>query len=325
MPAAAIVPWMRPARPAPAAPPRAGPRLPPGGVAGQVARGFLMGSADLVPGVSGGTIALALGIYERLVAAVHDAARAAGRLVRLDLRGALAALRRVDWRFLLPLLAGIGAAVVLLAGLLTALLRDHPVVLSAAFGGLVAGSVVVAAGDVRRWDAPRLLVAAGVAALTAVGLGLRALPPGRPPLPALFLAGAVAVCAMILPGISGSFVLLLLGTYEHVLAAVHARDVPPLVVLAAGAAVGLALFAATLDRLLREYHDTVLAALIGLMAGSLRVLWPWPAAGGVGDSRLGAPVASDVPGAVVAAALAAVAMVAVAGLARGRGAAGGAG
>lgn len=271
-----------------------------------------MGAADLVPGVSGGTMALALGIYERLVAVVRHAASAAGRLVRLDVTGTGQALRTLDLRFLVPLLVGILAAVAVLAGPLTGLLERHPVQMSAVFAGLVAGSVVVAVGDLRRWNLRALAVAAVVAAATFVLLGLRGAPPTDPPLPLVFLGGALAVCAMILPGVSGSFLLLMVGLYEHVIGAVHDRAAVTLVVFAAGAAIGLALFATTLDWLLRHHHDTVLAALIGLMAGSLRVLWMWPAGSGVGDARLAAPVASEVPGVLVAVAVSFAAIVLVA-------------
>lgn len=263
-------------------------------------------------------MALALGIYERLVAAIRQAASVLGRGLRLDLAGARSALRAVDWPFLVPLLAGILSAVVLLAGPLTGLLERRPVEMSAVFAGLVAGSVVVAVGDLRRRDGPRLAVALAVATATFVVLGVRGGPATSAALPTVFLAGALAVCAMILPGVSGSFLLLMAGLYEYVLGAVHDRDVVTLTVFATGAGAGLALFATTLDWLLRRHHDTVLAALIGLMAGSLRVLWMWPADRGVGDTRLGAPVAGEVPAAVAAAVVSLVAIVTVARLGRQR-------
>lgn len=272
---------------------------------GNWARGVAMGTADLVPGVSGGTVALVLGIYERLVAAIRHGAGAAAALLRGDLRGAGRELVAVEWRLVVPLLAGILTAVFVLAGPMGWLLDHHPVAASAAFFGLVAGSVPVAARSVGRWDPRRLAVAVGTALVTAVVLGLRggqltALTP-----PVAFVGGAVAVCAMILPGISGSFLLLTIGLYEPVLDAVHGRAWGVLVVFAAGAAVGLGSFATALHWLLRRAHDTVVAALIGLLVGSLRVLWPWPA--GVGEVAVGAPGSGELPGAVAAALLGAVA------------------
>jgi putative membrane protein len=242
----------------------------------QFLRGFAMGTADLVPGVSGGTIALVLGIYRRLVGAIRTGAGALARLVRLDLGGFLSRLREVDWKFLLPLLAGIGAAVLALSHLIEALLEDHPVRMAALFFGLVAGSIVVAWRLVERRDVTRLLVLAGVAIAVFWLLGLSSGTVREPALWAFFGSGAIAICAMILPGISGSFLLLMMGMYAPVLGAVNDRDLAAVGVFLVGAVVGLASFSTLLHMLLDRYHDTVMAALVGLMAGSLRVLWPWP-------------------------------------------------
>lgn len=242
----------------------------------QFVRGFAMGTADLVPGVSGGTVALVLGIYRRLVGAIRTGAGALGRLVRLDLAGFLSRLREVDWKFLLPLLAGIAAAVLALSHLIEALLEDHPVRMAALFFGLVAGSIVVAWRLVERRDATHLAVLAGVAIAVFWLLGLSAGTVREPALWAFFGSGAIAICAMILPGISGSFLLLMMGMYAPVLGAVNDRDLAAVGVFLVGAVVGLAAFSTLLHMLLDQYHDTVMAALVGLMAGSLRVLWPWP-------------------------------------------------
>lgn len=242
----------------------------------QFLRGFAMGAADLVPGVSGGTIALVLGIYRRLVGEIRTGAGALARLVRLDPGGFLSRLREVDWRFLLPLLAGIAAAVLALSHLIEALLEDHPVRMAALFFGLVAGSIVVAWRLVERRDATRLLVLGGAAIAVFWLLGLSAGTVREPALWAFFGSGAIAICAMILPGISGSFLLLMMGMYAPVLGAVNDRDLAAAGVFLVGAVVGLASFSTLLHMLLDRYHDTVLAALVGLMAGSLRVLWPWP-------------------------------------------------
>jgi putative membrane protein len=253
--------------------------------------GFLMGCADIVPGVSGGTIALVLGIYERLVAQVRAGAGALARFLRLDVGTGWQQARDLQWRFLLPLLAGILVAIASLSALLERLLEEQPVLLSGLFLGLVAGSVVVARREFRGDVTPRHVVVGVVTAVVVfVGLGFRTGGFDDPALAVLALGGAIAVCAMILPGISGSFLLLLMGLYEPVIRAISARDLVVLVVVAAGAGIGLGLFSTFLNWLLATHHDVVLAALIGLMAGSLRVLWPWPRTElGIADTSLGAP------------------------------------
>ncbi len=282
---------------------------------GTLAGGAFMGAAEIVPGVSGGTIALVFGIYDALITTLSTGAGALGRLLRGDLRGAAASLRRIDWRFLVALLVGMGGAILLLSHVMEGLLEDQPVVMSSLFAGLVAGSVVLALRELHaRPTGTHVAVMVLMAVTTFVALGAT---PGRisdPSLPVFFGAAALAVCAMILPGISGSFILLLLGMYEPVLAAVSGRDLPVLVVFAVGAVTGLALFSSWLHRLLQRHHDLTLAVLIGLMAGSMRVLWPWPSGPeGVGDARLGAPVADDLVPAVLAAL---VGLVVVVGIAR---------
>ncbi len=249
----------------------------------QAGRGFLMGAADIVPGVSGGTVALVLGIYPRLVATIHTGAQALGNLARGRPRRAWQRLGEISWPWLLGLLAGIAVAIVTMASLLERLLVSHPQTLAGLFLGLVAGSVVIAWRLVGRTDARTLGAAALLAVLTFVVLGLHtstaaaATGAAAPPaLWAFFLAGALAICAMILPGISGAFILVMLGMYAHVLGAVNDRDLVVLGVFVLGCVVGLAGFSTLLSRLLAQHHDVVLAALVGLMLGSLRVLWPWP-------------------------------------------------
>ena len=281
------------------------------------ASGFLMGSADLVPGVSGGTVALVLGIYERLVANIRQGARAVSLLLRAELTDGTRALRHVEWGFLVSLLAGVLTAVVTLASGLKHLLDTQPVYLSAAFFGLIVGSVAVAAGELEEHTPRTTGIIAVSAVVTFLLLGLRSGHVTDPSLGVVFAGGALAVCAMILPGISGSFILLMIGLYQSVLDAVDARDLVTVAVFALGAAIGLGSFATFLNWLLRRHRETVLAVLIGLMAGSLRVLWPWPAgADGVGDTRLAAPVAGQLPGTLTLAVVGAVAVVAIAALAR---------
>jgi putative membrane protein len=266
------------------------PRLPWRAYPRVLASGFLMGSADVVPGVSGGTVALVLGIYDELVGAVRQGTRGLAALLRGRFRQAWDELLAVDWGFLGTLLLGVASAVVVLAGLLERLLEEQPVLLSAAFLGLVAGSVVVAAEEVRQPTRRTWVIGVGSAVATFLLLGLRAGTLDDPSALVLFGGGALAICAMILPGVSGSFLLLLVGLYDVVLSAVDDRDLATVAVVGVGAVVGLALFSTLLHWLLEHHRDTVMAVLLGLMVGSLRVLWPWPAGEqGVGDTRLGSP------------------------------------
>jgi putative membrane protein len=261
--------------------------------------GFIMGSADLVPGVSGGTIALVLGIYERLVASIREGSLALGSLIRLDTTGFKERLRSVEWGLLIPLLAGILTAVALLSVFIQRQLEERPILLASAFFGLVVGSVWVAWHLVehRRGRNVVIALAVGLVLFLLLGLGESA-EVTDPSLLVFFLSGALAICAMILPGISGSLILVLVGMYGAVLGAVTDRDLASVGVFVIGAIVGLALFSQFLHWALAHYRDLVLAILVGLMAGSLRILWPWP--DGVDSSAIAAPT-SDLGWAIVAA------------------------
>ena len=246
-----------------------------------LARGVAMGAADVVPGVSGGTIAVVLGIYERLLGAIRTLAAAAGRLLRGDWRGCRQRLTAVDWWLIVPLLAGILGTIVLLASVIETLLEEHPETMAGLFCGLVAASAV-AACRLFEWRGPsQISLMLASAAATFALLGLQSGPVADPTLPVLAGAGAVAVCAMILPGISGAFLLLMLGMYGAVISVVTDLRYMEAAMFLAGAAVGLALFSTVLSRLLDTARNTVMAVLVGLMAGSLRVLWPWPNGVGV--------------------------------------------
>jgi putative membrane protein len=235
-----------------------------------------MGTADVVPGVSGGTVALVLGIYERLLANVRAGAAVLSAALRGRLGEAWSRAGRIEWVWLVSLVAGIGLAVVTLAHTIEVLLEEQPVRMAALFFGLVGGSVVVATRLLRR-PVPAHGAAAALVGVAAFWLlGLRSGPVDDPSLLVYLGAGAVAICAMILPGVSGSFLLLMLGMYDNVLGAVTDRDVAVLGVFLVGCVVGLAAFSTLLHWLLARWHDLVMAALIGLMLGSLRVLWPWP-------------------------------------------------
>ena len=261
----------------------------------QVIRGFAMGSADIVPGVSGGTIALVLGIYERLILNIRTGADALKAVITGQPGEFVPTLRRVEWVWLSSLLAGILLAVAVLSKIIEQLLDEHPVPMAGLFFGLVVGSVVVA------WRLVWHRTAGDFATMFAVGialflvLGLRADTHAaegaaevvtRSPL-VFFLSGALAICAMILPGISGSFILVMIGMYTEVLGAVNDRDLLALGAFALGCVVGLAIFSSMLGWALEHHHDLVMSAMIGLMLGSLRVLWPWP--GGTNTTTLEAP------------------------------------
>lgn len=236
------------------------------------ARGFLMGSADVVPGVSGGTIAFVTGIYEALIDAINAVnVQFVRRLLARQWRAAFADF---PWQFLLALGLGLGVAVLTMAHLLSWALTHHETLVWGFFFGLIVASVIVVLKRVRRWTPAAL----GMVALFAVAMAwlVGVTPHEMPHTPLfLFLSGALAICAMILPGISGAFILVLLGQYHYVLEAVVMQDWLTLVIVAAGCAVGLLLFARVLKWLFGHYHDLTVAALIGLMIGSLRKIWPW--------------------------------------------------
>lgn len=268
-----------------------------------------MGAADVVPGVSGGTIALLLGIYDRLVSQIAHLSAGTAALLRGRLRHGAAMIWRAEWGFLAALVAGIGVAVVGLVEVVRWLIDEQPVGLSAAFFGLVAMTVVTTRREVSRWRVELVAASVIVAAAVFTLLGVRAGSVADPAAVVVVAAGALAICAMILPGISGAFVLLLLGLYDPITEAVSDRDIGTVVLFALGAMLGLGLFSRLLQRLMERWRDAVIAVLMGLMAGSLRVLWPWPVgdvgSGGFGNAALGTPPASDLVVAVAAAVAAA--------------------
>jgi putative membrane protein len=244
-------------------------------LAGIFARGLAMGMADIVPGVSGGTIALITGIYERLLSAIVAADAEA---LALLLRGRWRALWfRLDGAFLTVLLSGILAAIFSMASAIHWLLSQYPQPLWAFFSGLILISAVLLLRDEVTLTRPDRVVGFTVGVCIAVGAALMPPMPFLAGLPGLFFAGAIAICAMILPGISGSFMLVLMGMYEPVLSAIKAVQVTELLTLAAGCITGLALFARLLDRVLRSYRALAMAFLSGVLMGSLVAVWPWRA------------------------------------------------
>lgn len=236
-------------------------------------RGIAMGAADLVPGVSGGTIALITGVYARLIAAIANVGPEAFFLI---LRGRVAdAWKSIDGNFLLTLGAGIATAVVGLASLLDWLLQHYPLPLWAAFSGLVLASALsLVLENYRQWSSKEwVLFVIGVAVAVFVALTHAVQMPITPW--GIFLGGCVAICAMILPGISGSFLLLLMGMYQPVISAVVNLELEVLVLFAMGCGVGLMVFSRLLQRLLSVAEQSTMATLFGFLLGSLVILWPW--------------------------------------------------
>ncbi len=235
-------------------------------------RGLAMGAADIVPGVSGGTIAFISGIYPTLLASIKSFDLSA---LKMLCRGELPELcRHVNGGFLLALLLGIATSIFSLARLLSWVLTYYPEPLWGFFFGLILASACVLLGQVDRWRSVErllLLMGVGIALLIAVAPRTEFLPG----MPGVFLAGFIAICATILPGISGSFILVLLGMYSLVLGAVKDIDVVFLLVLATGAVSGLMVFSRLLHWLLEYRRSMTLALLTGFMFGSLATIWPW--------------------------------------------------
>lgn len=231
-----------------------------------------MGAADVVPGVSGGTMAFILGIYDELLESISAVdMNFIQRILTLKWREAFASF---PWKFLLAIAIGILTAILTLANALHWALENHPVFIWAFFFGLIVASILVVRRRVKKWNAVNVLAAAvsAVGAFILVGLS----PSETPHTPVLlFLSGAVAICAMILPGISGAFILVLLGKYAYVLAAVKTLDFLTVALVGLGAVVGLLSFARLLRWMLHKNHDLVVAILTGFMFGSLRKVWPW--------------------------------------------------
>lgn len=232
-------------------------------------KGFVMGAADVVPGVSGGTMALVLGIYPRFIAALGSLSPKLLMPPRL-----LDKWKRADLPFLALLGLGIGCAIVSLAKVIPALIRAYPESMNGLFLGMIVASIAIPLRMVRVWDAGPVSAAAVGA---AVGWLVTTLTSVAAPdsLQFLFVAGTIAISAMLLPGVSGSFLLLIMGQYARVLDAIHERDLVVIGVFGAGCALGLLGFSRVLSALLRRAPDLTLATLTGLMLGSCRKLWPF--------------------------------------------------
>ncbi len=248
--------------------------------------GVLMGAADVVPGVSGGTIAFIVGIYDRLIGALSGVNLASIKMLfRGDLKGLW---RHFDGNFLIVLLLGIATSIFGIASLVTELLVSYPVWLWSFFFGLIIASAYVLVTDIEQFTSKHgmLLVIGG---MVGAALSLLVPVPVSINLFMVFLAGMIAICAMILPGISGSFLLLMMGMYGYVIGAIKSLDLVVIAVFACGALLGLLSFSKVLHWLLLKAKSLTLALLTGVMLGALVKVWPWKevvAYTQVGDKRL---------------------------------------
>ena len=235
-------------------------------------KGMAMGAADIVPGVSGGSIALIAGIYQELLDSINS--------FNLDNLRLLKSFQikefylRLNGNFLLSLVLGIMTSIFALSRVITYLMDEHPIPLWSFFSGLILVSSFLILKEIKKWN---LVVIVSIAIGTAFAWWVTNLPPTTTPNDYwfTFVAGAIAICAMILPGISGSFVLLILGQYERILQAVLDKDFITLALFASGCLVGILSFSRVVAYLLRRFHAATIGLLSGFMLGSVNELWPW--------------------------------------------------
>lgn len=235
-------------------------------------KGMAMGAADIVPGVSGGSIALIAGIYQELLDSINS--------FNLDNLRLLKSFQikefylRLNGNFLLSLVLGIMTSIFALSRVITYLMDEHPIPLWSFFSGLILVSAFLILKEIKQWN---LVVIVSIAIGTAFAWWVTNLPPTTTPNDHwfTFVAGAIAICAMILPGISGSFVLLILGQYERILQAVMDKDFFTLALFASGCLVGILSFSRVVAFLLRRFHAATIGLLSGFMLGSVNELWPW--------------------------------------------------
>lgn len=235
-------------------------------------KGMAMGAADIVPGVSGGTIALVAGIYDRLINAIKSVGLDTFKALKNG--GIAAAWRQIDGTFLLTLVAGIVTSALLLASLIHHLLDEQPILVWSFFFGLVLASALYVGSQIPQWK-PQYWLLLVVGTATAAFISTMAPTEVTVTSLTLFGAGALAICAMILPGISGSFILLMIGMYAPVIAAIKGFEIDKLAIFAGGCAVGILAFSRLLSWLLKHYHNAMLALLTGFMLGALVKIWPW--------------------------------------------------
>lgn len=231
-----------------------------------------MGIADVIPGISGGTIAFMLGIYEDLLKAIKSFDSA---FLKMLLAGRIReAFGMVAWRFLGAVVFGIGCAILAFSGVVSWLLAHHPVLINAFFFGLILMTVPIVGREVKRWEIGCVLLL--IASSAGTYFFVQMVPVSTPDSWwFIFLCGALAICAMILPGISGAFILLILGKYQFIMNAVHERDLAVIAIFCSGIAVGILSFVRILGWMFRRFYDRTLAVLTGFVVGSLAKIWPW--------------------------------------------------
>jgi len=247
-------------------------------------KGVAMGAADAVPGVSGGTIALISGIYEELISTIGSVDLSLIKTLRKE--GLKAFWTQLNGNFLLALFSGIAISFVVFMRIAKYLLEQHPVLIWSFFFGLIIASIYFVGKQIKKWNIANVIalilgviIAFYISTLPSLGAN------NNPYF--LFLAGAIAICAMILPGISGSFILVILGAYKTLSDALHDFDVKKIVIFMTGAIVGLLSFSRVLKWLFKNYYNTTLALLTGFIIGSLNKVWPWKKTISVLDSHTG--------------------------------------
>ncbi len=236
-------------------------------------KGVAMGAADVVPGVSGGTIAFISGIYEELLETISSVNFNTLKILKNE--GFNAMWKSINGNFLISLLIGIAISIISLAKLIKWLLENEPILVWSFFFGLVLASVIYVAKQIKRWN---IIIVIMLLIGTAIGFYITTLPPLVGNSTSgwfMFFAGSLAICAMILPGISGGFILLLLGAYKPALDALHDKDIKTIILLISGAVVGLLTFSRLLKWLFDSYRAVTLAVLTGFILGSLNKIWPW--------------------------------------------------
>lgn len=235
-------------------------------------KGMGMGAADVVPGVSGGTIAFITGIYEELINTIKSIQPSL--LKDLKKGGIKAVWYKINAPFLISLLAGIAISIVSLSRVILYLLQNHPIPVWSFFFGLILASAFTIAGEIKEWNLP-VILATFVG--TSIAYIITIISPAETPndLWFIFICGAIAICAMILPGISGSFILLLMGKYEYIFTSLKEFNLAVIVTFALGCITGILSFSHILSWMFKKYKNITIALLAGFMIGSLNKVWPW--------------------------------------------------
>lgn len=236
-------------------------------------KGMAMGAADVVPGVSGGTIAFISGIYEELLASISSVNFKLLKTLKSD--GIKAAWKQVNGSFLLALFIGIFISIISLAKTIKWLLENEPILLWSFFFGLVLASIIYIGKQISKWNTLAIIILIIGAFVAYYITTLNPLVTENSSLLFMFLAGSIAICAMILPGISGAFIMVLLGAYKPILSALNDRDYKTVATVFLGAIVGLLAFSKILKWMFTNYKNYTLAVLTGFIVGSLNKIWPW--------------------------------------------------